>query len=109
MLTILLLAGLAADPGESATIGQVTATAGPVTIRRGDRTYRAEVRSALRAGDRLETRSGGGAGLFLYEGSAVYLGPATLARVQGGRALGLERGEVRVAGDGDPTRIDGPG
>ena len=85
--------------------GQVTATTGRVFLDRGGRRYQASVRSALRPGDRVETADGSGAGLFLFDGHAIYLGPATSvaigATTQGG-LIRLDRGEIRatVAGRG---------
>ncbi len=107
MLGTLVLLFVCANPDE-ATFGQVTATIGQVQLRRGDRAFTAGIRSSLQGGERIETAQGGGAGLFLYEGQSIALGPITSVTLPGrsaAPALELTRGEVRttVAGPGAMT------
>src|SRR5690349_7453233 len=104
---VLLLAMLAAVPEASvATVtGQVTATTGTVFLERDGRRYQADVRSALRPGDRLVTLEGSAAGAFMFDGHSISLGPGTSLSLGGmsqGGVIRLDRGEARAT-------VGGPG
>src|SRR5262249_18589544 len=80
-----------------AALGEATASVGRVTIERGGRTYCAGPGAAIYPGDRLETGAGAGAGVFLYEGHVLALGPAASAALPGQaepRLITLDRGEA---------------
>src|SRR5690242_16268283 len=91
--TILLLV---LSQGPDIGAGQVTAALGGVVILREGAQYQAIARSGLQAGDAITTTADGGC-IFSINGSLIYLGANSGARVEAiGRGMTLLGGEIRV-------------
>ncbi len=109
MLSHLILIVLTAGPGQGEPAGQVSSTAGTLTLRRGESTYSAKPGATVLVGDSLETGDAGDAKVLIDDEHVVTLGPGSSAVLQGPsgrRVLTLGRGEVRVtAGDTGPMTV----
>ena len=100
LLGTLLIVALAA-PAQEPPVREVVATVGPVTLLRSDRLFRLVPRSALAAGDQVNSGPGGGTIYLDGKGRTIQLGPGAAALVDADEATTrLMNGEVRAVSEG---------